>query len=516
MASKQTQKIRKPLPARKAPLSRNDSVSANVPASTPSGRNPFLAEIIGLQRTVGNRSVMDLMERTQSLSPLADPALQRWAIDKAREQVRNAPSWADDESSIRSMQRELKRLGFYHMRIDGDYGRGTDAALVEAFGGDHFRTMDTNTALSRLASAQPAPGKPGEQQLRYGELFKDGLLDFSLGVGYDEYLEMIGSPDKEVNDFITVLSGKGFKQDAAEAAKIYAEANRTTQPSIGDVYFVKRDALTYNPPAGEPRQIHAVVRLISNVTGTQGAEASKAFREGMTSADISYYSGHGRYGSGMDFDRNFASFVLHDLDKPEQTITIEDYHSLENFLKTETSKRRISRSPWQQFLWRHKRGLLDVDFSNEGNIRINPRNMQPGKFGSNLINWALDQGAVQAVTGETGELASDASEQTERRYRILVFDGCNTKNYETSLRKTPGFGKQGESTAQTFETTRTVYGDDAPAKLAAFLDSILGQQSAAQIVKDMDKAQGYMENEAKQNPSGTIISSGTVYDPRTR
>jgi hypothetical protein len=39
------------------------------------------------------------------------------------------------------MQKELKRLGLYSMSIDGEYGQGAHAAMVEAFGGDKFRSM---------------------------------------------------------------------------------------------------------------------------------------------------------------------------------------------------------------------------------------------------------------------------------------------------------------------------------------------------------------------------------------
>ena len=45
----------------------------------------------------------------------------------------STPSWPRDK--VTAMQRQLRRLGLYSLGIDGLHGRGTDAGLVEAFGG---------------------------------------------------------------------------------------------------------------------------------------------------------------------------------------------------------------------------------------------------------------------------------------------------------------------------------------------------------------------------------------------
>jgi hypothetical protein len=63
---------------------------------------------------------------------------------------------------------------------DADLGAGTQSGLVEAFGSDEWRTMDAVTCLGKLKTAKvsaPAGSKNGQHELRFGEMFKDGVLD---------------------------------------------------------------------------------------------------------------------------------------------------------------------------------------------------------------------------------------------------------------------------------------------------------------------------------------------------
>lgn len=464
-------------------------------------RPPFsiqsATDISTLQQTIGNRSLQRLLDLpTARIRPTA---IQRWTLEQARQHVANAPSWAGEESTVRAIQRQLRRLGLYLLAIDGDYGRGSDAGLVEAFGGDEFRTLSAEAVLTRLQAAEPPEGRRGEHALRYGEMFRDGVLDMTIGIGYDEALE--SDPEYSLRNFISVLQVRNFIPDQAGAAEIYQQAGRVLRPSLADQYFVRRNALIYTPPAGPPRPIHAVVRLVSNTSGTHGAAASQSFREGLVHSDTIYYAGHGRYGTGPDFDRNFASFILHHIDNPTVTDPpILDYAVLENTLAAESRRLRTGRSAWRQFLWRHEHQLIDVNFRNEGNLRMNTRNLHTGEFGGNLINWALEQGNIQPETGETGRLGTLAGANPERRYRVAVFNGCRTRDYETSLRSTTGFSQE---SAHLLTTSRTVLGDDDSLVLAAFLDSILQQQSSEQIVREMDSVQATMRSSG-QNPAGTF------------
>jgi hypothetical protein len=223
-----------------------------------------------------------------------------------------------------------------------------------------------------------------------------------------------------------------------------------------------------------------------NPGGDKGAEARGAFEEGMAQGDAAYYSGHGRYGSGPDFDRNFGTFTLKGEDGSVEQV-IDDYEVLKEVLKKESGG-----APWTQFLRRVKQGRLEVQFSNLGNLRLNARNLHPGEFGAKLINWAMDQTGTTAETGKEGGLAEAAAAAPDRKYRIVVFDGCRTRDYERSIRKTPGFDTR---STDIVHTTRAVGFNAEAEALMAFLDGLVGQFSGEQIVKDMNE-------QMKANESG--------------
>ena len=64
----------------------------------------------------------------------------------------------------------------------------------------------------------------------------------------------------------------------------------------------------------------------------------------MTAGDAAYYSGHGRYGSGPDFDRNFGKFTLLDADGNVEQV-IEDYEVLGEVLAKESGGGRVGALP---------------------------------------------------------------------------------------------------------------------------------------------------------------------------
>ena len=450
---------------------------------------PALASLLQLQRSAGNASVARLLAR--------QPA----PVDAPPETAGEQPykTWTKDE--VRPIQRELKRLRLYNLGLDGVLGKISDQGLVEAFGGDEWRTLDAATALERLKAAdRPKSGKGGGHDLRYGELFKDGLLDLTFGYGFMEEL----GPDEwtryaqEIED---ALTARGYTEDAAKAEELYAKAGRKTS-GFGR-YFVKPVALTYAPPAGAARPIPAIVRFIMNPGGDKGAEARGAFEEGMTAGDAAYYSGHGRYGSGPDFDRNFGKFTLLDADGNVEQV-IDDYEVLGGILAKESG----GRGAWARFLQRHKAGSLTVEFSNAGNLRMNAKNLHPNEFGGKLINWAMDQTGTTAETKDGGALAAGAAANPDRKYRVLVFDGCRTRDYQQSIRKTPGFDPR---STDIIDTTRTVGFNAEAEALMAFLDGLVGQQSAEEVVKGMN--QEMKEHESGYSGGGPFAGSGFGDNP---
>lgn len=389
------------------------------------------------------------------------------------------PSWS--KRQLGRIQRQLRRLGLYRLKIDRKFGPGTKSGLVEAFGGDEWRSMRPNEILARIKKAKPPKGERGKYRLRYGEMFKDGVLDMVLGIGFDEK----GAHKKKLASFKKVLEEKSrnFREDRAAAVRIYKQAGRVLGPSAFGMFFVRENALTYSPPVGRPRQIHAVVRLIVSEKGDQGAEAASAFREGMVRSDVTYYSGHGRYGSGPDFDRNMRYELF---DKNGAVKTLYSYYELAGVLGEEGQKQKPKRSAWKQFKWRVRHKRIKVIGSNEGNVFLNPKNRHAGEFGAKLMYWNLKRKGgkgASPVTGRRGKLANVAKAYPERKYRLWVFDGCRTQDYVKSIRSTPRYGSR---STDILATRRTTFPSDAAATLASFLDSVLAQQSAEEISKGMD------------------------------
>lgn len=104
---------------------------------------------------------------------------------------------------------------------------------------------------------------------------------------------------------------------------------------------------------------------------------------------------------------------------------------------------------------------------------------------------------AQPVTGRSGALAGESQADPDRRYRLWVFDGCRTQDYVPNIRSTPGLDS---GSTDVIASRRSLYWHDIANTLAAFLDSILAQQSAEQIVNGMDAEN---DNEPSFRAQGT-------------
>jgi hypothetical protein len=254
--------------------------------------------ILDLQRTAGNASVSALL--------LGRAALQRQPAAAASPDEPALPEWSDSE--LRSIQRQLRRVGLYGAAIDAIAGARTRGGLTEAFGHEHWRAMAPTAILDQLTRAPALPREQRGRRVRYAELFKDGVLDITLGIGFDES----GGHSRKLPEFIRALEERGFTEDREQAESLYREAGRSLPDDAFGRFFVRQNVLVHRPPAGIERSVHAVVRLLVSETGAEGEQAAAAFREGMVQSDLTYYSGHGRYGSGPDFDRNLSFVLTHD------------------------------------------------------------------------------------------------------------------------------------------------------------------------------------------------------------
>ncbi len=453
--------------------------TAEEPAAAQAGGTlaPFTslspAGLRSLQRSIGNAAVGRLLQRRVTMTTEGEVVAPA---------ATGSAAWTADE--VREIQRQLTRLRLYNLTVDGDLGQRTEVSLSEAFGDESWRTRTATEVVESLRAAETG-WAGGGRSLRYAELFRDGVLDVTFGMGFleGELSEMSGA----VSGIATALEQRGYTEDGPRAAELLAAAGRPLADGTVGRFFIKENAFTYAPPAGTSRSIHSIVRLITNQVPGGGGAAAAAFREAMTQGDAAWYSGHGRYGTGPDFDQNFLEFRLYDSGGHLEQ-TVDSYQTLETVL------RREGRDPWQVFLRRVEENRIQVDLSNAGNLRLAAPH--DNEFGARLINWALDRSGTPRQTGAGGALASGASTSAQR-YRVLAFYGCSTNSYDTALRDTQGFGTR---EADILATNRVTGGGADVQAFMSFLDSMVSQSSAERMLRGVNAAMRSSEHGFRGDP----------------
>ena len=177
------------------------------PSLSPSG-------LLALQRTVGNAAVGRLLQRRVTMTTEGEgPAPP----------ITGIASWS--EAEVRTIQRELARLNLYNLSVDGDPGARTEVSLSEAFGDDRWRTMSATEVTEALRAAEKPWGGKG-RTLRYAELFRDGVLDVTFGVGYFEGKDDAAETREVANAVMEAIEKRGYKEDAKKAAELLAAAGR--------------------------------------------------------------------------------------------------------------------------------------------------------------------------------------------------------------------------------------------------------------------------------------------------
>ena len=118
---------------------------------------------------------------------------------------------------------------------------------------------------------------------------------------------------------------------------------------------------------------------------------------GWRSGDAAWYSGHGRYGTGPDFDRNFIEFRLYDTGRQAARRRSTATSALETVAARRAARTR-GRSSWTRI---EREPTLQVDLSNAGNLRL---------VGSRTTTSS-------APASSTGRSSAPAREVSHRRRR---------------------------------------------------------------------------------------------------
>jgi len=223
----------------------------------------------------------------QKAGAFVDPALREVASGKT-ELAKNAKGPA-----VGKMQDALQTAGYKLPRYgaDGKFGDETVKALKK-FQTDHCLKDTGRLDKQTMEQLSIASTKFPE----YGKLFADGKLNTTIGVGFDEG----GSDKDETKDVIAGLSKRGYTQlDPNTAATDKAMGERFKAAGI-DPAAAKADGVQYFTKTFQygGKDVTSVVKLITADT----PQAKDKFAKAMGESEMVIYSGHGRYGSGPDFD----------------------------------------------------------------------------------------------------------------------------------------------------------------------------------------------------------------------
>ena len=223
----------------------------------------------------------------QKARAFVDPALRDVASGKT-ELAKNAKG-----PSVQKMQEALQTAGYKLPRYgaDGKFGDETAKALKK-FQTDHCLKDTGRLDKQTMEQLSIASTKFPE----YGKLFADGKLNTTIGVGFDES----GLDKGQTKEVIAGLTTRGYTQlDPNTAATDKQMAERFKAAGI-DPATAKADGLQYFTKTFQHngKDVTSVVKLITPDT----PQAKDQFAKAMGGSELVIYSGHGRYGSGPDFD----------------------------------------------------------------------------------------------------------------------------------------------------------------------------------------------------------------------
>ncbi|PKL79603.1 MAG: hypothetical protein CVV27_01595 [Candidatus Melainabacteria bacterium HGW-Melainabacteria-1] len=350
--------------------------------------------------------------------------------------------------------------------IDGDFGKRSRQALAQVVSG----LVDGSLKPETLAKpAQPSATGSGQPTPRYERMLEDRLLDMTMAVGFDEgTVHYAKAHHAEEAKVIAGLTERGFSRDDAKALELLKAAGQTPQANY-DALFVKE-----NISSADGQPVHAIVRVILAGDGSQGAAKRQAAIEGMSQSDVFAYGGHGRYGNGPDFDRNFT--VTIDWSGIEGApasgkVVYEDYYALKDLLGS-TDAAAIARLKTLE-----AQGKVTVTASNDGNIRMSEKNLHGGEFGGQLMERALKD----VNNTLSAEIQGD-------RYKLWLFEACRTKDYVAPLRAESREGAKAGNPAMAarnldvLTTDQTMYWHNTGNSLLTLLDGVVKQDTAPDLV----------------------------------
>ena len=444
------------------------------------------ATVLALQRAAGNRAVTALARQVEA------------AVATAEAPARTDLRRGDRGPAVELLQIELNRhLGFMNhdlLTVDGRFGPLTAGAVIavkRAHGERHPTSRVDSAFWDTLAEApQPDPTAQRGAGPQYERMLADGILDVTLASGFDES-GLQAHEEAEVR--LGLTEARGFVRDDRRARQLLDAAGRHTNTGSAELYVREgvqiggRDVaviVRFIAPPQEDRDPATHARRADADTSAGAARA--AALAGMNESDAFFYSGHARYGAGPDLDRNWTVSVdwsRMPFPRPRGALdqyTEDEEHQMVRDLRLGSE----GATGVRRFHALEQRGAVSVIAHSAGNIGITAgASLYQNELGGVLIG--------EATRGQEQPLGTTI---TDDRYRLWIFDACNSYVYEASLRAT-GNARLGMGELSTIETRTETPSETSAEGLLSYLDGVMAAESSGGLSRRMAHAD-YIRNVA--------------------
>ena len=326
--------------------------------------------------------------------------------------------------------------------------------------------------LPRLNGTLTPNGAP-----RYDKLFSDQVVTIMLAVGFDET-----GANRPVDTLLADgLRERGFSSDPGAALARLAAGKRPA-PQRPGMHLLARGLA--RDGSGSP--VDVVVTLVRAGDGSAGGDTASLFLEGTNRCDVAAYGGHGRYGTGPDFDYNFTADLLDEQGKVAASFS--DYRDLEDMLRERG--RPAGRSALAEYRLLRKQGRLQIRRVNSGNLVINLRNYHSSEFGSYLM--------VDQLKADSG-VRRMSKQRFDKKYRLWLFNGCRTHDYFYNLRKlNPQINAGG---LDMLATRRLVYWSAIGDSMLALVDGVCARDDFRQLLARLAANNPLDDEDGETGPS---------------
>lgn len=320
-----------------------------------------------------------------------------------------------------------------------------------------------------------------ENTPKYNELFKDGILDITVGLGFDE--NEIGNRGLEYRygSLKRNLEDRGFKEITSkdQLNEIFSKLGQELPENNSYVsYFYNENAVKNND-----KEVSSLIRVIKP-DQNDGTKPKEAFLLGMNNSDVSIYDGHGRYGTGLDFDKNFdltlklADGSTHnfvDYSQLEELLEKKDEKLLKVIFGDNTQKIESVKNTKPELLIKQmiEDGLVETKSINNGNIIFNKNSPRKYEFGGYLLDKALNND-THKITYSSQIKSSDAP-----KYRIWSFMGCRTNDYMNGIKKDKSLSNDlNKKNLDIIATSKVIYTSEAVGNIVAHIDALTNKDNA--------------------------------------